>query len=103
MDKKTTDIVAYLTWVGLLIAFLAGDKENSKFHLNQSLVIILAELALGVVISVGSIIPIVNIIIGIAGGVATIALVVFWIMGFVNALQGVEKPLPLIGGIQIIK
>ncbi len=103
MDKKTTDIVAYLTWVGLLIAFLAGDKENSKFHINQSLVITLAEVALSVIIGVGSIIPIVNIIIGIAGGVAGIALFVFWIMGFVNALQGVEKPLPLIGGIQIIK
>lgn len=103
MDKKTTDIVAYLSWVGLLIAFLAGDKVNSKFHINQSLVIILAELALTVIVGVGSIIPIVNIIIGIAGGVAGIALVVFWIMGFVNALQGVEKPLPLIGGIQIIK
>ena len=103
MDKKTTDIVAYLTWVGLLIAFLAGDKENSKFHINQSLVITLAEVALSVIIGVGSIIPIVNIIIGIAGSVAGIALFVFWIMGFVNALQGVEKPLPLIGGIQIIK
>lgn len=103
MDKKTTDIVAYLTWVGLLIAFLAGDKENSKFHINQSLVITLAEVALSVIIGVGSIIPIVNIIISIAGSVAGIALFVFWIMGFVNALQGVEKPLPLIGGIQIIK
>ena len=39
MDKKTTGIVAYLTWVGLLIAFIAGDKEGAKFHLNQSLVI----------------------------------------------------------------
>lgn len=37
MDKKVTDIVAYLTWVGLIIAFVAGDKEASKFHLNQSL------------------------------------------------------------------
>lgn len=39
MNKKITDIIAYLTWVGLIIAFVAGDKEESKFHLNQSLVI----------------------------------------------------------------
>ena len=30
-----------MTLVSLLIAFLAGDKEGAKFHLNQSLVIIL--------------------------------------------------------------
>ena len=35
MDKRTTDIVAYLTYVGLLIALVAGDRERSKFHLNQ--------------------------------------------------------------------
>ena len=27
MNKKTTDIVAYLTWVGLLVAFVAGDRR----------------------------------------------------------------------------
>jgi len=31
MDKKTTGIVAYLTWIGLVIAFVAGDKEGAKF------------------------------------------------------------------------
>lgn len=35
MDKRTTDVVAYLTWVGLIIAFVAGDRERSRFHLNQ--------------------------------------------------------------------
>lgn len=39
MNKRTTDIVAYLTWVGLLIALVAGDRDASRFHLNQSLVI----------------------------------------------------------------
>ena len=39
MSKQTTDIVAYLTWVGLIIALVAGDRESSRFHLNQSLVI----------------------------------------------------------------
>ena len=58
MNKKTTDMVAYVTWVGLLIAFIAGDRENSKFHLNQALVIWLVGFL--------SVIPIVGWIIGIA-------------------------------------
>ena len=27
MDTKTTSIVAYVTWIGLIIALVAGDKE----------------------------------------------------------------------------
>ena len=37
MNKRTTDIVAYLTWIGLVVAFVAGDRQRSKFHLNQAL------------------------------------------------------------------
>lgn len=48
MDKKTTDIVAYLTWVGLVIAFVAGDREGSRFHMNQSLVIWLVSTVAGI-------------------------------------------------------
>ena len=33
--KKTTDIVAYITWIGLLVALIAGDRKDEKFHLNQ--------------------------------------------------------------------
>ena len=30
MDAKTTGIVAYLTWIGLLIALVAGDREGAE-------------------------------------------------------------------------
>ena len=46
MDKKTTDIVAYITILGWLAAYVAGEKEESKFHLNQGLVINLAFIIL---------------------------------------------------------
>lgn len=88
MDSKTTSIVAYLTWIGLLIAFLAGDKEGAKFHLNQALVIWLFSLL--------SIIPCI-------GWIWAIFIFVCWIMGFVAAINQEEKPVPLIGGIKIIK
>ena len=39
MDAKTTGIVAYITWIGLVLAFVLGDREGAKFHLNQALVI----------------------------------------------------------------
>lgn len=88
MDTKTTGIVAYLTWVGLLIAFLAGDKEGAKFHINQALVIALFMLP--------SAIPFI-------GWLWGIFMIVCWIMGLMAAINQEEKEVPLIGKIHIIK
>ncbi len=88
MDAKTTRIVAYLTWIGLLIAVLAGDKEGAKFHVNQALVILLFSLL--------SIIPCI-------GWVWGIFMVVCWVMGLIAAINQEEKEVPLIGKIRIIK
>lgn len=96
MDKKLTGIIAYITWIGLIIAFVAGDKEGAKFHLNQSLVIWLA----GLVVSVVAIIPILGWIVSFVGG---IFIFVCWIIGLIGAIKEEEKQVPLIGGIQILK
>ena len=94
MDKKTTDIVAYLTWIGFIIALVTGDKENSKFHLNQALVLNLFAL-----IGSFSWIP----IIGILTGIWSLFVFVCWIIGFVAAINGEEKEVPLLGKIKILK
>ena len=88
MDSKTTSIVAYLTWIGLIVAFCAGDKEGAKFHLNQALVIFLFSLL--------SVIPCI-------GWICAVFIFICWIMGFIAAINQEEKPVPLIGGIKIIK
>ena len=88
MDKKTTSIVAYITWIGLIIAFCAGDREGAKFYLNQALVVFLFSLL--------SIIPCI-------GWIWAIFMLVCWIMGLIAAINQEEKPVPLIGGIQILK
>ena len=96
MDTKTTGIVAYLTWIGLLIAFLAGDKEGAKFHINQALVIFLFEIAGGIVAAI----PVVG---WIVGGAWSIFMLVCWIMGLISAVKEEEKEVPLVGKIHIIK
>lgn len=92
MDKKVTGIVAYITIIGWAVAYLIGDKEGAKFHLNQALVLALAELLLGVV---AKIVP----ILGILG----IVIFVLWAMGIVAAIQGKDKAVPLLGGIVLLK
>lgn len=87
MDTKTTSWVAYLTWIGLIIAFCAGDKEGAKFHLNQALVIFLFSLI--------SIVPVI-------GWMWGIFIFVCWILGLVAAINQEEKEVPLIGSIKIL-
>lgn len=100
MDKKTTGIIAYLTIIGWLIAYLTGDKEGAKFHLNQSLVLAIAEIVLSIATRLLGFIPVVG---SLVAAVCGIALFVFWIMGFISALKDEEKPVPVIGTIQILK
>lgn len=88
MDAKTTSWVAYLSWIGLIIAFCAGDKEGAKFHLNQALVIFLFSLV--------SFIPVI-------GWIWGLFMIVCWFMGLIAAINQEEKRVPLIGNITIIK
>ena len=88
MDAKTTSIVAYLTWIGLIIAICAGDKEGAKFHINQALVILLFSLLS---------------VIHCIGWVWGVFMLVCWILGLIAAINQEEKEVPLIGKIRILK
>ena len=96
MNKHATDIVAYLSWPGLLIAFLAGDRVGSRFHLNQSLVIWIAGTVIGIVAKWT---PLFGWLIGLVGGLFC---GVCWFIGIINAIQGVEKEVPLLGQIHLL-
>lgn len=109
MDKRTTDIVAYLSWPGLLIAFLLGDRQGSRFHINQSLVIWVGMTLIGVfkkIVGFFGDIPILGWTIGLAGGTVSVLGVLFCALclfiGIINAIQGVEKEVPLLGQIHLL-
>lgn len=92
-EGKTIAIIAYITIIGLIIAFIMNsDKKNSfaSFHIRQCLGIALTGLALGVI----NVIPILGWLISIFG---SIFILILWIMGLISALNGQEKPAPLLG------
>lgn len=95
MDKKLTGILSYLTPIGWIIAFLAGDKAGAKTHLNQGLVLIIADL---VNMLIGKI-PLIG---GIISWVIWVLIVVLTIMGIVYAATDKDE-LPIIGSIKILK
>ncbi|MEM3374054.1 MAG: hypothetical protein QXE31_02415 [Candidatus Woesearchaeota archaeon] len=88
-DGKTIAIISYLTWIGLLIAFIMNNEkkdEFAKFHIRQSLLLTLLGIALSFVFWL----PLI-------GWALSIAFIVFWIMGLISAINGEEKELPVIG------
>lgn len=92
-EGKTIAIIAYITIIGLIIAFIMNnDKKNSfaSFHIRQVLGMALTGLALSVL----NVIPILGWLISIFG---TILVIILWIMGLISALNGEEKPVPLLG------
>lgn len=97
MDKKVTGIVAYLTLIGWIIAFCAGDKEGAKFHLNQALVLIIASF----IATALKYLPIP--FIGVISYLLSLVVGVFMIISFVFACKGEEKELPLVSQIKILK
>lgn len=102
MNKHATDIVAYLTWVGLLIAFVMGDRSASRFHINQSLVLWLTSTLCGVAIKLVGWIPVVGWLLSFVLWLVELFCAVCWFIGFIGAIQGTEKPVPVLGQFRLI-
>lgn len=100
-NAKTWSIVGYIFPILFFIPLVMEDlKDNkySKFHANQQLVLLLA----GVVVNiVGGIIPILGWFIILPLG--SLLLIIIAIIGIINGVKEATKPLPIIGGIDIIK
>jgi len=86
--------MAVLCYLGILvlIPFLTDAKNDPfvKFHIKQGLTLLIFD----IIISVIMVIPFIG---WVVGGVGWILVLVLFIMGIINAVGGVEKPLPIIG------
>ena len=87
ISTKATGVLAYLTWIGFLIAYFAGDRQGARFHLNQGLVVNLFGLL--------SAVPLV-------GKIWSVFILICAIIGIINASNGENKEVPLIGGIKLL-
>jgi uncharacterized membrane protein len=98
--NKPMAIIGYIIPILFFIP-LVTDAKNSpfaKFHANQQLNLLLAAIAVNIV---GGIIPFLGWFVILPLG--SILIIIFAIMGIINAAKGLTKKLPLIGGFNIIK
>ena len=96
--NKVWAAISYLGLIGIIIALVCEAKDSPfvKFHLNQSLGLLIASLVAFAV----SMVPILGWIIA---PLIWLVVLVFMVMGIINAAQGELKRLPLIGNFDLIK
>lgn len=96
IDKsKNTAIIAYLTIIGSIIAIFMNQDENksefASFHIRQALGLFLSFFMLGYFVGYAN------------SWTATSAFYLFyfilWIYGFLGALQGEKKEIPIVGSL----
>jgi uncharacterized membrane protein len=116
-DADANKIYGILAYLGILVlvSIFAAPKESkyAKFHANQGLVLVIAEVILGVGLSIiGTVLSIVffavpfisfNAIIVLVWLAATGGAIALIILGIVNAANGQCKPLPIIGKYTVLK
>jgi hypothetical protein len=107
-NGKTVGIISYLTIIGWLIAFFAMHKDNKtelgSYQLRQTLLFHIASFVLYWVL--GMLFTAIFFSSGLVTGwfsivaldwVLKIGLFILWIIGFIGAINGEKKPIPLIG------
>jgi len=105
-DGKTVGIVSYLTIIGWLVAYFAMHNEKKteqgSYHLRQTLLFYLIYLVFRIIWSV----VVVSLfftslsMIALAGTIiwiVNIGFFVLWLLGFIAAVNGQKKPMPIIG------
>ena len=92
-EDKNIAIIAYLTFIGLIIAIIMnnnGKAAFSSYHIRQSLGMTVTGLSLGVI----GMIPILGWIVSVLG---SFVLLYMWVIGLMNAINGKQIPCPILG------
>lgn len=88
-DKKTLMIV--LTYILFFIPLLTEEKNDPffKYHARQSLGLLLCSVAVSVVARLFWIFSLASLL--------DLFIFVLWVLGLINALNGKQEPVPLLG------
>ncbi len=109
--NKLMSILAYCSWLVLIPMFAAKDSKYTRFHVNQGIVLAIAEIAWWIlqfvlVFLLALILPKLGFlrdIVGFVGWLLNIAFLIEAVLGILNAVGGKAKELPLIGKFKILK
>ena len=106
--KKGLAILAYFGILFLIPLFAAKKGSFARYHANQSLVLFIFMVVFNVLSTVlGNILvnisPLLTLVVTGVFSLLVLVLCVFALIGIIHAAKGQRKPVPIIGGITIIK
>lgn len=93
-EDRTVAILAYITIIGFIIAIIMHSSKKTAiggYHLRQALGLLLTSIAGGFVLAI---IPVVG---WMLLPFFWLAILVFVILGIIAAVNGNQKPLPVLG------
>lgn len=99
-EDRTVAILTYITIVGFIIAIVMHSSKKTTlgaFHLRQGLGLFVTGLVIWIPGLIISFIPFVNFLMIIIWPLVGISLFVLWVMGLIAAVNGQQKPMPVMG------
>ncbi len=98
-NNKLWAILGYILPVLFFVPLLGADKDTPavRFHANQQLTLLIFWVV------VSGVLPLIPVIGWVLIPVAYIFGFALMVIGLINVSQGVQKPLPLLGQVQLIK
>ncbi len=100
-NGKLVAILSYMTLIGWVVALVMHNSQKTvlgAYHLRQSLLLFLSVLVAYAAIMFIAVVPLLGWLIGmLAIPVIGIGSLILWVMGLVAAVNGEQKPIPVIG------
>lgn len=103
-NNKAYSILSYLGFLVLIPILLDRKSPYVKFHANQGLILLVAELIAAVISTVLWFIPVAGLVLSLVIGLPLyLATVVLMVIGIINAYGGKAKKLPILGEFELLK
>ena len=99
-EDRTVAILTYVTIIGFIIAIVMhGNKKTAlgAFHLRQGLGLFITAVVAWFACLIITFVPVLNLVMVVLGPAITIGLFVLWVMGIIAAVNGQQKPIPVLG------
>lgn len=99
-EDRTVAILTYITIIGFIIAIVMHSSKKSAlgaFHLRQGLGLFITCIVIWIPGVIISFIPGINLLMVLLWPLVGISLFVLWIMGLIAAVNGQQKPMPVVG------
>lgn len=97
-DIEKNKLMAILAYILFFIPLLAAkDSKFAMYHANQGLMLFIVGICSQFVLNF---IPFIG---GLLGMLMSLVVLAFMVIGIINAANGQMKPLPVIGGVTLLK